>query len=522
MRFEALAYAADNVPVTVQFHPRLTVVGVGGAAERAEWIARVLGVLEGLRCGDGSTVVMVDGNGRPIRLERDDQGAATLTNLTTGTDLPYAAGHLSLDGRFDWFASVGLTARKATDLMVVDASAFAGGDPSDITAVEAELSSARGQLARFEQRRRTASAGGRNLEELRRRIAEVDEQIRPGVSEPEAVLGAVRAAEEWSVAAGTVADTWRAFGRAPRLDRDTQARALTRPAEVPPDLETQAKACRAAAERRDELIVRLQAANAADEEGLRRELVDEVEPAYVDALAELAATCRPFGVIIDAARIGWAGIEAAGIEMLGAEVVAEVRAQAAEAELARLQQALEEAESQCHEAQQRVEASLIKAGFPSGGVGDLAARVETAKTRGALMEERTRMHQELLRTEQDLADAAPPIDEQAGIERRIATLEASLLAGCLPPCAEVKKRLLGRASQARRAGRAREPFPLLVNDALAPFPAGDKTALLEALARLGEKTQIVYVTDDPAALDWASGRVGTGEIALWSGRPDPM
>ena len=406
---------------------------------RVEWIARVLGVLEGLRCGDDAAVVLVDSAGRRIRLQRDDQGAATLTNLVTGADLPYAAGHLSLDGRFDWFASVGLTSREAVDLIVVDSGAFTGGDESDIA------------------------------------------------HEPDAVLAAVRAAEDWSVAVGTVADTWRAFGRRPRLDKKAQDQALVRPAEVPPDLETQAKTCRAAAERRDELVARLQAGGA-DAEDLRRELDGDVEPAYVDALAELAAVCRPFGVIIDTARIGTVGIEAAGIETLGAQVVAEVRSQAAEAGRARLQLALEEAEAACQAAQQRVESCLAKAGFPSGRTGALAG-------------------------------PAPPGDHRAGLERRIAALEASLRAGCLPRCTAVKKVLLGRAAQAHRAGRAREPFPLLVNDAFAAYPAADKTTLLDTLARLGEKTQIVYLTDDPATLTWASSRVDAGELTLCRAHP---
>ena len=78
MRFEELAYTVDGLPVTVRFHARLTVVSGQGAGERAAWVARVLGVLEGMRPGDGASLVFVDGGGRRIRLERDDQNAATL------------------------------------------------------------------------------------------------------------------------------------------------------------------------------------------------------------------------------------------------------------------------------------------------------------------------------------------------------------------------------------------------------------------------------------------------------------
>jgi len=59
----------------------------------------------------------------------------------------------------------------------------------------------------------------------------------------------------------------------------------------------------------------------------------------------------------------------------------------------------------------------------------------------------------------------------------------------------------------------------VVNDALASFVSSDKGPLFDVVARLGETTQVVYLTDDVDTLAWASGRAGTGdEIALW--RPD--
>ncbi|HEV7535234.1 MAG TPA: hypothetical protein VGP90_06340 [Acidimicrobiia bacterium] len=405
MRFEELAYAVNGQPVTVQVHARLTVVGANDAGERAAWIARVLGVLEGVRPGDGATVVFVDRAGRRIRLARDDQGGAVLTDLATGVELPYAAGHLSLDGRFDWFASAGLRSRTATDLMVVDAATFTGDEPPDLRVVAAELTEARKRLAEVEGQRRAATARLRRAAELRRRIADLEEQ-------------------------------------------------------VPADLESLAGACRAAAQRRDELVARLDAREV-PAEALHRELVEDVEPALVDALAALADACRPFGVTIDAADIEAAGVDAAGIEAVGNRAVAEVVARAVEAK-------------------------------------------------------RARLFQRLQRAERDLPDAAELAQRQAALEGRIATLDASLSAGgrlLAFPAAEAV--LLGRAARARRVGRYKEAFPLLVDDAFAAFGVSDRTALLHRLVRLGETTQIVYLTSDPDTLAWASGQTGSGQISLW-------
>jgi hypothetical protein len=411
MRFEELAYAVDGQPVTVPIHARLTVVETNGAGERAAWMARVLGVLEGLPPGDSAGVVFVDRAGRRIRLMRDDRGGATQTDLATGAELPYAAGHLSLDGRFDWFASAGLRSRTATDLMVVATATFTGDEPPDPGVFKAELTEAREQLAEVEGQRRAATARLRRAAELRRTIADLDERIPPETG-------------------------------------------------VPADLETLAAACRTAAQRRDELVARLDAREVPDE-AAHRELVEDVEPALVEALAVLADACRPFGVTIDAADIEAAGVDAAGIEAVGNRAVAEVVARAVEAE-------------------------------------------------------RTRLFVRLQRAERNLPDAAELAERQAVVEGRIATLDASLRAGVrLLAFTAAESVLLERAARARRVGRYKEAFPLLVDDAFAAFAVRERAALLDRLVRLGETTQIVYLTSDPDTLAWASGQAATGQIALW-------
>jgi uncharacterized protein YhaN len=59
---------------------------------------------------------------------------------------------------------------------------------------------------------------------------------------------------------------------------------------------------------------------------------------------------------------------------------------------------------------------------------------------------------------------------------------------------------------------------LVVDDALAEFAPADKRALLDAIGRLPETTQIIYLTADPDTLAWARDHADLGEIVLW--RPE--
>ena len=581
--------------------------------ERAAWMARLLGVLEGTRAGDNTSAIYVDRRGRRLGLDRDDQGGATLTELATGAELPYSARHLSLDGRFDWFASNGLTSRAASDLIVVAAGAFTADKRYDPEELEAKLKAARARLARVEKQHQSALTRSRRRDDLCRRIAELDEQrareeaalarrrhadaaaavqrletelalsqglVPPDRTEADAVLAAAGAADDWWRTMGAVSDAQRAFGSRARLDRDALTLASARPVHGADELEPLAKACLAMAERRDELVARLDAGVAAEVDEtaaeLRRELIEAVEPAYVDTLAALAAACRPFGVTVDAARIETAGIGAPGMEALGAEVLAEVAAQVAGAEVARVQQALEDAEADCRAARERLAHQLSVLGLPTGGTPDLAAGAEAMAARAAdaaallatplvcrplqvvepdleaaravltdcpplpspadgdtpavaatsgddppipdarrLMAERTRLAQALQRVERNLSDIAPLTEKLSVVEHEVAALEASLSAGRrLMSASEAEIVLLRRATEAGRNDRRREPLPLVVDDAIAPFGASDKRRLLDAIARLSETTQIVYLTDDPETLAWTSGRDASDETGL--------
>jgi hypothetical protein len=453
MRFEELAYAVDGLPETVRFHARLTIVCLP-QEERAAWVARLLGVLEGTRAGDSTSAIYVDRRGRRIGLDRDDQGSATLIELASGAEVPYSARHLPLDGRFDWFASVGVTSRTANDLIVVDSDAFTGDKQYDREKVEAHLKEARKRLDRVTGQHEAAVARWHRRDELHRQISDLDDQFAREEAdrerrraEAEAVRPAAGAAEDWWRAVAVVDDARRAFGSRTRLDQDSLIRALARPTEVGDDhLESLAKVCRAMAERRDEVVAFLDAGAAVEVDEtaaeMRRDLIEHVEPAYVDALARLADACRPFGVTIDAARIEATGVGAAGIETLGTEVLAEVAAQVAEARGAPLQQALEDAEAECRAARKRLEHHLAELGLPTGSTDDLAAGAEAVAARahephsdsasqdpGSAITERSRLVQALRRTERNLPDVAKLADRYSALERRVAELEASCNAG---------------------------------------------------------------------------------------------
>lgn len=290
MRFEELAYF-DRLPVTVPCPAPVTVVSGLSRPERLDWIERVLGALHGTRPGDSVRLVMIDGSGRPLRLERDDQGAATVTDIATGDEVPYAAAHLSLDGRFDWFATIGLDPRAARSLMVVDAEEFKQDDGFDVHAVESELAEARQVLTRVEAELQAALDRSRDTDDLRRRVAALDDRIDrveeeharrrhgqavaavrrleaelagvlAGAVPPErveaaAVLAAVRTAAQWWMDAAALEDARRLFGDRDRLDRESLRRALARPTEVPARLEElHAELCEAGLRRAD-LIARL-------------------------------------------------------------------------------------------------------------------------------------------------------------------------------------------------------------------------------------------------------------------------
>jgi hypothetical protein len=133
-----------------------------------------------------------------------------------------------------------------------------------------------------------------------------------------------------------------------------------------------------------------------------------------------------------------------------------------------------------------------------------------------LIEDRSRAVAEADTAGRSLPDIDRLADRREALARRVTILETS--AGTSGPilvtAEEAEMVLLGRFAQTRRVGPEAEPVPVLVDDALALFPRHEKWRLLDLLARLGEASQVVYLTDDEETLDWARGRSANGSLGL--------
>jgi hypothetical protein len=292
---------------------------------------------------------------------------------------------------------------------------------------------------------------------------------------------------------------------------------------------------------------------------LHRELVEDAEPALSAARTALLEACRPFDVEPEHA-------------------VSEVTAIVEEARHARLQQSIEDAEADQRRIEAELEAQLTAAGRPgpghlaarieavSGLAAEAALHLEAAESTRSpeeveaelisarailsrlarpewehlpapsalsfladgeegdsdadrvarLVEERSKAVAEADAAGRSLPDIDRLADRREALARRVTILETS--AGTAGPvlvaAEEAEMVLLGRFAQTRRVGPEAEPVPVLVDDALAAFPRHEKWRLLDLLARLGEASQVVYLTDDRETLEWARSRSASGSLGL--------
>ncbi|MDQ3293813.1 MAG: hypothetical protein M3527_05105, partial [Actinomycetota bacterium] len=105
----------------------------------------------------------------------------------------------------------------------------------------------------------------------------------------------------------------------------------------------------------------------------------------------------------------------------------------------------------------------------------------------------------------------------AALERRVAALEGQRLAtgGGLETDVEgVQQYLLGQLARATTAGPHGEPVPVVLDDPFVHVAAERKWELMDMVARLAERTQLVYLTDDAFIGAWARRRTATGTITL--------
>jgi hypothetical protein len=108
-------------------------------------------------------------------------------------------------------------------------------------------------------------------------------------------------------------------------------------------------------------------------------------------------------------------------------------------------------------------------------------------------------------------------DRHSAMERRVASLESRhggidpLALGAL---ADVQQYLFAHLSRASHGGPHSDPVPVVLDEVFARIPAERKWELLDMVRRLGENTQLIYLTDDPYVGAWARQQALDGAITL--------
>ena len=74
--------------------------------------------------------------------------------------------------------------------------------------------------------------------------------------------------------------------------------------------------------------------------------------------------------------------------------------------------------------------------------------------------------------------------------------------------------LLAHLTKAGHAGPSDDSVPVLLDEPFLRIGAERKWELLDMLRRLGETTQLIYLTDDPFVGAWARRRASAGLIPL--------
>ena len=74
--------------------------------------------------------------------------------------------------------------------------------------------------------------------------------------------------------------------------------------------------------------------------------------------------------------------------------------------------------------------------------------------------------------------------------------------------------LLAHLTRAGHCGPQDESVPVVLDEPFLRIAADRKWELLDMLRRLGETTQLIYLTDDPYVGAWARRRASAGLITL--------
>jgi hypothetical protein len=292
-------------------------------------------------------------------------------------------------------------------------------------------------------------------------------------------------------------------------------------------------------------------------DSLRRDLSDRAEPEVARARTALVEACAPYG--LDDVTVETS--DPAHLERLVLEHVELGRA-------AREQETLEEAESDEEKLAGRLDDLLHQLGFRDGTLDARAGALDWAVDRAAERKDartrarpRAEIEEDLVRLQNEarrlrrpewatvqpsdadgpdidvlaarqvelraLLDAEPRevvidldrlVDRHSAMERRVASLEAQIDNGrpgtTIAQVADVQQYLLAHLTRAGHCGTQDESVPVVLDEPFVRIAADRKWELLDMLRRLGETTQLIYLTDDPYVGAWARRRASAGLITL--------
>ena len=293
-------------------------------------------------------------------------------------------------------------------------------------------------------------------------------------------------------------------------------------------------------------------------DSLRRELGDRAEPAVSRARAALVEACAAYG--LDDVTVETA--EASHLEHL-------LLVQVELGRVARDQELLEEAESDEEKLANRLDDLLHQLGFRDGTLDARAGALDwaveraserqdartRARPRPEIEDDLSRLQNEArrlrrpewatvqpsdangpdidelvtrqvelrseLEAESDhevVVDVERLVDRHSAMERRVASLEAQLdndrPGTTIAQVADVQQYLLAHLTRAGHCGPQDESVPVVLDEPFLRIAADRKWELLDMLRRLGETTQLIYLTDDPYVGAWARRRASAGLITL--------